>query len=129
VTRILLLLALCLTLGLAACGGDDDEEPAAPAETATEQPASGGAGAGDVVEIKMKDIQFDPADATVKVGQTVKWVNEDSVDHDVSADNGEFKSELFGQGGDFETKLDKAGTVPYVCTVHPNMKGTLTVTE
>jgi plastocyanin len=127
VIRVLLLLALCLTLGLAACGGDDEEEPAAPPAT-TEEP-SGGAAAGDVVEIKMKDIKFDPADATVKVGQTVKWVNEDSVDHDAVADNGEFKSELFGEGKSFETKLDKPGTVPYVCTVHPNMKGTLTVTE
>jgi plastocyanin len=125
--RMLILLVACLALVAAGCGGDDDEETTTSrGPTTTEESSSA---AGGAIEIKMKDIQFAPDKASVKAGQTVKWVNEDSVEHDVSADNGEFKSERFGQGGEFETKLDKAGSVPYVCTVHPNMKATLTVTE
>jgi plastocyanin len=75
----------------------------------------------------MKNIQFAPKDVTVKVGQTVKWVNQDTVDHDVKADSGQFKSGLFGKGQSFEWKADKAGTVSYVCTVHPGMTGKITV--
>ena len=119
--------ALVLTavaLGLAACGGDDEE----PAADATPTAASGGGG-GDVVEIKMKDIQFQPADADVKLGQTVRWPNEDTVDHNAVADDGTFKSELYGQGKSFEWKADKVGTIKYVCTVHPGMDGVLNVTE
>ena len=135
--RIVTLLLACLTLALfvAACGSDDNDDsggttssaaPAAADTTSTED--SGSAAASGEVEVKMKNIAFDPKDLTAKVGQTVKWVNEDTVDHDVKATEGEdFKSDLFGKGGSFEYKLDKAGTIKYVCTVHPGMEGTITV--
>jgi plastocyanin len=77
----------------------------------------------------MQNIQFEPATVAVKVGSTVKWVNEDSVDHDVVADDGQFRSKLFGKGGTFEYKPTKAGSIHYVCTVHPGMEGTLDVTK
>ena len=37
-------------------------------------------------------------------------------------------SALFGKGKTFSWKADKAGTISYVCTVHPNMTAKLTVT-
>ena len=78
----------------------------------------------------MKNIQFAPKDVTVKVGQTVKWVNQDTVDHNVTAKSGaSFKSDLFGNGASYEWKATKAGTMKYVCTVHPGMDGTMTVTK
>jgi plastocyanin len=78
----------------------------------------------------MKDIKFVPEKATAKVGQTVCWTNEDDVQHDaVDEDGGSFKSALFGNGKTFSWKADKAGTVKYVCTVHPGMDGVLDVTS
>jgi plastocyanin len=78
----------------------------------------------------MKNIQFVPKSVTAKVGQTVKWTNNDSVDHNVTATSGEtFKSKTFGQGGTYSYKLDKAGTIKYVCTIHPGMDGTIVVTK
>jgi plastocyanin len=118
--RLAVLLAV-LTLGFAACGGDDGGGGGASGASSEGCPS-------DAVQIKMADIKFDPADATANVGQQICWVNEDSVDHDAVAESGaEFKSELFGKGQTFTATVDKPGTVEYVCTVHPGMKGTITV--
>lgn len=118
--RTLPILLACVALA-AGCGGDDDGDGG-------DEGGGGTAPSGDVVTIHMKNIQFDPKDVTVKAGQTVRWVNDDDVQHDAVAKSGaDFKSELFGKGESFETKLDEPGKIDYVCTVHPNMTGTLTV--
>jgi plastocyanin len=131
--RILLLLALCAALALVAAGcgssnnGGGDTSTAAGQGTSSAPASSSGGGE---VEIKLQNIAFDPKDVSVKVGQKVKWVNEDSVDHNVVANSGaSFKSKNFGNGGSFEFTADKAGTIKYVCTIHPGMTGTLTVTQ
>ena len=115
--RRLLPLALVI-LGLAACGGDDGGDQGASSDACP---------SGSVV-IEMVDIKFDPEDATAGVGQEVCWVNEDTIDHNaVDEEGGKFKSELFGKGETFTTTVDAPGTIPYVCTIHPGMTGTLTV--
>ena len=111
-------LCACLLLALAGCGGGSD---------AGGSPAP--ATSGDTVTIAMKDVKFAPADVTVKVGQTVHWVNQDTVEHNVVADRGaQFKSPLFGHGQSFDWKARTPGTVQYECTIHPGMTGKLTVT-
>lgn len=125
--RILsLLLAVGALAFVSGCGDDDNGDDGGGGATsppaATTPAASGG-----TVEIHMKDFAFDPTDVKVKVGQTVKWINDDTAPHDAVADDGQFKSDQFGQGGTFEYKADKAGTISYVCTLHSNMKATLTV--
>jgi plastocyanin len=113
----LLTIAL-LGLAFAACGGDDSGGA----------PATAGACASDAVTIHMKDIKFDPAKTTAKAGDTVCWVNDDTVDHDAVANSGaDFKSELFGKGETFTATLDKPGTVKYECTIHPGMTGEIEV--
>jgi plastocyanin len=123
--RLLPLLAmLALALAVAGCGGDDNGSDGGSG-TATQSSSAGGG-----VEVKLQNIQFSPKETTVKVGQQVTWVNEDSTDHDVTADSGaDFKSDTFGNGGTFDFTPDKAGTIRYECTIHPGMTGTLTVTE
>jgi plastocyanin len=121
VRRLSLILAL-LFAGLAACGGDDDG--------GGEQGASSGACPDGAVVIEMVDIEFDPEEATADVGQDICWTNEDSIDHNAVAESGAtFESELFGKGETFTTSVDTAGTVDYVCTIHPAMTGTLTIQE
>ncbi len=131
----LLLACVALSLVVAGCGGDDDEEGGGDTQT-TEQPAeeSGGgddggtAAGGGGTEVSMKDIKFAPESITVGAGDTVTWVNDDSVGHDVTGDN--FKSGDPGamQSGDtYAHAFEKAGTFDYVCTVHPGMEGSVTV--
>jgi plastocyanin len=128
-TRMLILVLTAAALVAAGCGGED--EGSSPAGGgAGEAESSSAASKSGALEIKMKDFQFDPKSATVKVGQTVKWVNEDTADHDATDEKtGQFKSKQFGQGGSFEFTPRKAGTIEYVCTLHPGMTGRLIVTR
>jgi plastocyanin len=128
--RWLAMLLACMALGLvvAGCGDDDDDEGGGGAAT-TEEPAGGGGGGGSGgTEVSMEGIAFNPAEVTVKAGDTVTWTNNDSVAHDVTADS--FKSGAGGgmSGGDtFEHTFQEAGSFDYVCTVHPGMEGTVVV--
>lgn len=119
---------------LAGCGGGNDDNKSS-SESSTNPPAStsGASGSGSVssgaVKVSMKNIAFDPNNVTVKVGQKVEWTNDDSVGHNVVAQSGaSFQSKVFNQGGTFSYTPKKAGTIQYVCTIHPGMNGTLTVT-
>jgi plastocyanin len=131
VTRIICALFATSALAVAGCGSSDNKGSgsgySAPAADQTTSSASTGGG---TVAIDMKNIAFEPKQVTVKVGQTVKWENYDTVDHNVTATAGEeFKSDNFGKGGEYSYKVDKAGTIKYVCTLHPGMEGTVTVTQ
>ena len=78
----------------------------------------------------MKDLRFHPARMSVRVGRTVTWRNDESVDHNVTATKGaRFHSRAFGAGGTDRFTPARAGVVDYVCTLHPGMEGTLRVTK
>lgn len=137
--RLLTLLATVAALAvLAGCGGSDNKT--SEANTSTSGGASGGgatapaktnaAAAAGTVQIAMQDTAFSPKTTTVKVGETVKWTNDDPFDHNVTATKGgDFHSSDFGQGGTYTYKAAKAGTISYVCTLHPGMDGTLKVVK
>jgi plastocyanin len=126
--RIALLLgALLAVAAVAGCGSSNSSSTSTAAATTSTSAAASGGGA---VAIKMQNIAFDPKDVSVKVGQKVTWTNDDSVDHNVTANSGaDFKSKDFGNGGTFSFTPTKAGTIKYVCTLHPGMTATLTVTK
>ena len=121
--RLVLLLCAAVALAAAGCGSSNDNS----SSSSTSTPAASSSGGG--VAIKMANIAFAPKDVTVKVGQKITWTNDDSTDHNVTADSGaDFKSKDFGKGGTFEFTATKAGKITYECTLHPNMKGaTITV--
>jgi plastocyanin len=127
-----IVLALCAVVALAAagCGSSNSSSTSSgsssSASTSTSTAAASSSGGG--VTIKMQNIAFDPKAVTVKVGQKVTWTNEDTVDHNVTSQSGEtIKSDNFGKGGTFSFTPKKAGTIKYVCTIHPGMTATLTV--
>ena len=134
-TRVLAAVLACAALVLAAagCGGGSSSSSSSKTSTSSGSPTSTGSASsssGGAVEIKMQNIQFSPASATVKVGQKVKWVNEDTVAHNVTSQSGgTIKSSDFGHGGTFTFTPKTAGTIKYVCTLHPGMNGTLIVTK
>ena len=123
-----ILLALCAVVALAAagCGGSNGSSTSSGSSSGASTAAASSSGGG--VAIKMQNIAFDPKAVTVKVGQKVTWTNEDTVDHNVTSQSGEtIKSDNFGEGGTFSFTPKKAGTIKYVCTIHPGMTATLTV--
>ena len=124
-----ILLALCAVVALAAagCGGSDGSSTSSGSSASTSTAAASSSGGG--VAVKMANIAFDPKAVTVKVGQKITWTNDDTTDHNVTAESGaDFKSDNFGKGGTFSFTPTKAGTIKYVCTIHPGMSATLTVT-
>jgi plastocyanin len=129
--RILLPLCAVLVVAVAGCGGSSNSgsssgsNSTSSSSSASSSSSSGGGG----TQVKMQNIAFSPKATTVKVGQKVTWVNDDSVAHNVTANSGaSFKSKDFGNGGTFSFTPTKAGTIKYVCTLHPGMSATLTVT-
>ena len=72
---------------------------------------------------------YQPNPVTVQAGQSVTWTWDDQGNqHSISADDGSFESCLQGAGSTFTTTFAKAGSYPYHCSIHPQMKGTVTVT-
>jgi plastocyanin len=72
---------------------------------------------------------FSPNPVEVKVGETVTWINDDSGRHTVTSKDGVFDSGMMGKGQSFSFTFDKAGEYPYFCSPHPNMVGTVVVTQ
>ena len=74
-----------------------------------------------------------PYEATVAVGATVTWSNDDTAAHTVTSGSvnagptGIFDSGLFMAGATFEFTFDEAGTYDYFCMVHPWMTGIIHV--
>jgi plastocyanin len=90
--------------------------------------AGGTDAGGKVVPVAMKDILFVPEKVTARVGQSVRWTNEDDVQHTVKASKGaDFESKTLSKGDTYVAKLTKTGTIDYVCTIHPSQRGTITV--
>ncbi len=97
--------------------------------------ASGGGGCGravtddDGTRIGISDFCFDPTIFRVQPGETVTWVNKDSVPHTVLGANaawGGFES-IRRNGGEVSYRFFHAGVYPYVCTIHVGMEGAVVV--
>jgi plastocyanin len=77
--------------------------------------------------VEIKDFAFGPTTLTVKVGDTVTWINNDVTGHSATADDGSFDTGVMSQGESGSYTFTEAGTYGYHCTPHPNMKGTIIV--
>ena len=70
--------------------------------------------------------RYAPEVVTVKRGTRVTWKNQDPFPHTVTA-RGVFDSRDIAAGKSWTYTAAKAGRYDYICTLHPNMKGTLVV--
>jgi plastocyanin len=91
-------------------------EPAAP---------SGKSSAGPTISIH--EFMFSPTSITVTAGTTVHWKNLDPEPHTIRAVDASFKSDALDQDDTFKFTFDKPGTYRYVCSIHPQMLGTIVV--
>jgi len=78
--------------------------------------------------VRMAGSRFEPAATTTAPAQTVRWFNDDTAPHTVSAIDGSWDSGDLAPGGSFERRFDTQGTYPYVCRYHPWMTGEIQVT-
>lgn len=71
--------------------------------------------------------EYAPSKLTVKLGETVVWVNNDLVPHTVTATGRAFDSGDIPPQKSWHFVAKTRGEFPYICTYHPTMKGTLVV--
>jgi|SRR3989338_1903429 len=95
--------------------------------------ASGNDGAvtttGKTYTISIQNFAFSPAEITIKKGDTIKWINLDSVGHTATSDTGEFDSGLLGNNAQWSRTFNDLGEFTYHCTPHSYMKAKIIVEE
>src|SRR5215211_3287311 len=79
--------------------------------------------------VQVVDFAFDPGTLTVPAGATVTWTNAGSRPHTVTADDGSFDSGRLDPGEQFSQVFEQPGTFTYHCGFHPEMQGSIVVTE
>ena len=87
--------------------------PAAPASIAT---------------VQIKRSSFLPSTVTIKTGDTVRWVNSDTHNHQVVSNNGSFVSPILGPGKAYTHRFNAAGTYRYHDGLNATVKGVVKVT-
>ena len=106
-----------------------------PSATATAKTASAEAAnttaattaAADATTISIREFMFTPTSMTVPAGTTVRWKNLDGEPHTVRSIDSAFSSNALDENDSFAFKFDKPGTYRYVCSIHPQMVGTIIV--
>jgi plastocyanin len=81
----------------------------------------------NIIQVSAKNFMFNPATITVKAGATVTWLNLDEEPHTVFSNAGLFRSSALDTKESFSFTFDKPGTYHYLCTIHPQMLGTIVV--
>ena len=76
--------------------------------------------------VEIDGTAYVPAVLTVHRGTRVTWVNRDPFPHTATAP-GKFDSKVIAADGKWSYVAGKPGRIDYICTLHPNMKGTLVV--
>src|SRR5215218_3567246 len=82
-----------------------------------------------VFDVSVVDFAFEPGTLSVPAGATVTWTNTGSRPHTVTADDGSFDSGRLDPGEQFSQTFDQPGTFAYHCGFHPEMQGSIVVTE
>jgi plastocyanin len=121
-----------------ASGAQPSASAPASASASESPPASASTGGGPVLEIEAEGIAFKETALTTPADQPfqIDFKNNDAgVPHDVAIHEGsptgpeKFKGEVFPGVAErtYDVPALPAGPYAFVCTVHPNMTGTLTV--
>ena len=84
------------------------------------------------VSVHIRNSSFVPANITIKKGTRVTWVNDDTTQHNVVADDSvtgglPTQNNLLAKGASYSFTFNTAGTFDYHCMPHPFMTGTVTV--
>lgn len=97
-------------------------------------------------DVTLVSLNFMPETLTVSAGDTVTWVNGESITHTITsgtfsdvdtttglraseAADGLFDERLGEEGGTFSYTFESAGTFQYFCDIHDGMNATVVVEE
>ena len=119
--RVLVGIAVLAIVG-AACGGNGDEG-------ASEESNDAGDGASSVT-LTAAEFKFDPSSLSAAAGGSIEFTNNDDAEHNFTAEDAGIDEDVDAGGS---TTIDLAdvepGSYDFFCEYHPDMTGTLEVTE
>lgn len=107
------------------------------AASGSAEPAASAAGmASPVANVTIKNFDFTPRAIVLAPGGTVRWINADVANHQISTGvvgahgarpDGRVASPLLFRGDGFTATFGARGEHPYYCAVHPAMRGAIVV--
>ena len=87
---------------------------------------------GRTFDISITDnMEFDPDEITIYVGDTITWTNNDGMSHTATSTSGptSFDSGNIASGGNWSFTFTEAGSYDYECDYHSSMTGVITVID
>ena len=76
--------------------------------------------------VEIKQMKFEPAELTLRKGDTVLWINKDITDHDVTEETRKaWTSSKLTMGKSWKMVVKESAT--YYCSIHLVMKGRLSI--
>lgn len=132
----LIVIALVAGAAFILVGRDDNQDGSTNPPPATNQTTDNRSTGGDNTQpvetssVTISNLTFNPSDISVKKGTKVTWTNNDSVAHTVEFDSTNVQdSGTLNNGDTYSLTFNKEGTFDYICGLHPQMRGTVIVTE
>src|SRR5918911_3508613 len=77
--------------------------------------------------VAIKPAGFQPTLVTIQTGDSIRWRNDDTVNHQVVADNGHFASPVLRPRQTYTRTFNTAGTYRYRDALEPSERGTIRV--
>jgi plastocyanin len=99
--------------------------PQPVADSSTSVSAAGSASVAILDGSTQSSFRFSPSSITVGAGDTVAWTNNGNEPHDVTGSGLASGTLQSGQG--YSHTFASSGTFSYICSIHPFMKGSVTV--
>ncbi|MFC9998518.1 plastocyanin/azurin family copper-binding protein [Nocardia sp. NPDC127526] len=128
--RVLFLVSVVAgALALGGCGSDSSKTAGTSTAASSTAAATSGPRTPATMTVDVVDMKFSPAALTVKTGDTVTWKFEDKAPHAVQGigDVAMGINSPIIHKGEWSYTFTVPGTYRYLCPLHPDMKGTITV--
>lgn len=129
---VAVIVVAAIVIGVVALGGNKKDNTSNSSMNNMNNSTSSSSGPQAVATdtVAIQNFAFSPATITVKVGTKVTWTNKDSAAHTVTGDTNDGPaSGTLAQNASYSFTFSKAGTFKYACSIHPDMKGTVIVTN
>ncbi len=127
-TRRCTLIALVVALTASGCGSNSTTSPTGPCTPTPTNPEC--VNPPNLLTVTIKNGVYSPSPVSVKVGQSVNWLNSDSIAH-TATDPGVFDTRSIAptSAADVPVPFNAPGTYNYHCTLHANESATIIVTQ
>jgi plastocyanin len=128
-TRRWTLIALVVALLASGCGSSNSAtSPTGPCTPTPTNPEC--VNPPNLLTVTIKNGVYSPNPVSVKVGQSVNWLNSDSIAH-TATDPGVFDTGSIAptSAADVPVPFNTPGTYNYHCTLHTNESATIVVTQ